>query len=149
MLYCLNIIKYIALLYIMVKYIHGKMVVYLFFTLFSGFFASLHGWSSPRGISYKHFIYTYFKSHHRYWNILKHIRFTLTWYSVLNPTFSFADMFVICAFMFLIEMFLFVGSPLLVFSGRAYVVSPMLFACRISDLQPIIWSLSMVCFVLL
>lgn len=44
-----------------------------------------------------------------------------TWYSLLNPVFSFADIFEICAMMFLTEIFLFVGGPLLVFSGKAYV----------------------------
>lgn len=51
-----------------------------------------------------------------------------TWYSVLNPAFSFADMFEICAMMFLTEIFLLVGGPLFVFSGNAYVDSLLSFA---------------------
>lgn len=57
----------------------------------------------------------------------------LTWYSLLNPAFSFRDIFVICAFIFLTGMFLLVGGPRFVFSGRAYVVSLM---SLVFDLQP-------------
>lgn len=44
-----------------------------------------------------------------------------TWYSFLKPAFLLADMFEICAIIFRTEMFLLVGGPLLVFSGKAYV----------------------------
>lgn len=64
----------------------------------------------------------------------------LTWYSLLNPLFSFKDMFVICAFIFLIEMFLLVGGPRLVFSGKAYVIPPLSFAFNICDMQPIMYT---------
>lgn len=58
-----------------------------------------------------------------------------TWYSILNPLFSFRDMFAICAFMFLTGMFLLVGGPRFVFSGKAYVDSTTSFACTVCDLQ--------------
>lgn len=51
------------------------------------------------------------------------LKVTRTWYSLLNPAFSFTDMFEICAMMFLIEIFLLVGGPLFVFSGNTYVES--------------------------
>lgn len=50
-------------------------------------------------------------------------------------------MFVICAFIFLTEIFLFVGGPLLVFSGRAYVDSTTSFGHKACDLQSIIYKL--------
>lgn len=67
----------------------------------------------------------------------KHLQTYLTWYSLLKPAFSFRDMFVICAFIFLTGMFLLVGGPRLVFSGKAYVVSLLPFASNTCDLQPI------------
>lgn len=51
-----------------------------------------------------------------------------TWYSLLNPVFSLADIFEICAMMFLTGIFLLVGGPLFVFSGRAYVELALCFA---------------------
>lgn len=59
----------------------------------------------------------------------------LTRYSFLNPAFSLADMFVICALIFLMDMFLLVGGPLFVLSGRAYVDSMVLIASLFFDLQ--------------
>lgn len=59
----------------------------------------------------------------------------LTWYSLLNPAFSLRDMFAICAFIFLTGMFLFVGGPRFVFSGRAYVDSATLLANDVCNLQ--------------
>lgn len=59
----------------------------------------------------------------------------LTWYSLLNPAFSLREMFVICAFIFLTGMFLFVGGPRFVFSGRAYVDSATLLANDVCNLQ--------------
>lgn len=59
----------------------------------------------------------------------------LTWYSLLNPAFSFRDMFVICALIFLTGIFLLVGGPLFVFSGKAYVDSMTSFASNVFDLQ--------------
>lgn len=58
--------------------------------------------------------------------------YVLTLYSFLNPALSFADMFEICAFMFLTEIFLLVGGPRFVFSGNAYVVHEVLLVCSIS-----------------
>lgn len=57
-----------------------------------------------------------------------------TWYSLLNPAFTFADMFEICAMMFLTEIFLLVGGPLFVFSGNAYVESSLTFALLLCGL---------------
>lgn len=44
-------------------------------------------------------------------------------------------MFVICAFIFLTEMFLLVGGPLFVFSGKAYVDSSTSFASKMLNQQ--------------
>lgn len=59
----------------------------------------------------------------------------LTLYSFLNAAFSLKDMFAICAVIFLTGMFLFVGGPLFVFSGRAYVDYTTSFANDVCDLQ--------------
>lgn len=60
-----------------------------------------------------------------------------TWYSLLNPAFSFVDMFEICAMMFLTGIFLLVGGPLLVFSGKAYIELPLSFAFSSGRLQSV------------
>lgn len=118
------------------------MVVYLFLTLFSCFFPSMHGWSSPRGISYNEhviFIYFYHLKIYAYVNqigrMVSNHRKDLTWYSLLNTAFSLRDMFAICAFIFLTGIFLFVGGPRFVFSGRAYVDSAPLLANDVCNLQ--------------
>lgn len=64
-------------------------------------------------------------------------RVYLTWYSFLKPLFSFKDMFAICASIFLTGMFLLVGGPRFVFSGKAYVVSPMSFGRKVCVLKPV------------
>ena len=106
------------------------MVVYLFLTLFSGFFASRHGCCSPRGISWniEHILLKQItikmlkcKWYNTEVTLVK--RNYLTLYSLLKPAFSLADMFAIWALMFLTGMFLFVGEPLLLLSGKVGVES--------------------------
>lgn len=121
------------------------MVVYLFLTLFSGFFPSVHGWSLPRGMSFnQNVIFLQPKRNCICRTVYKNVRKiqtyqikenSLTWYSLLNPAFSFRDMFVICAFIFLTGMFLLVGGPLFVFSGKAYVDSVTSLPGKVCDLQ--------------
>lgn len=87
-------------------------------------------------ILYMYTIYKQSVHNNEDWQIEKKInKIYLTWYSLLNPVFSFKDMFVICAFIFLTEMFLLVGGPLFVFSGKAYVDSSTSFASKMLNQQ--------------
>ena len=99
--------------------LHENMVTYLFFTLFSVFFPSRQGHSSPRGMSWK-VMNTYVKCEVLYLKkyISNNILINLTLYSYLNPAFSLADMLTIWALMFLTGIFLFVGGPLMFLSGK-------------------------------
>ena len=60
--------------------LHENMVTYLFFTLFSGFFPSRQGHSSPRGMSWK-VMNTYAKCQFLY---KKQTIFTLTYKFILH-----------------------------------------------------------------